>query len=313
MVTLPLTPIALGTDVPTTAQSTIFSIHETAINLQVDGMDDLVSITTDPEAVTVTSVGCAVSARFDGFSALRLHRGDQAAITGESIQLGDGHAVGIRIQSECPVYTGRIGPLAPAAAGAADEDAGTIARRLATRVLAEASNRQIKGLAPLCGVLAHDSSGPDRPAAVEQRSDGFSRAVLARARRVLAEASGGQDFERALPEFVGLGPGFTPSGDDFVVGFLAARQRTGRVVPAQTRARIAGRAAGTTLAGATLLRQALRGAFPAYLRTFALAADTATAASADAVEVPFSRAAVHGASSGLDTLSGFAFGLVPCG
>jgi hypothetical protein len=64
---------------------------------------------------------------------------------------------------------------------------------------------------------------------------------------------------------VGLGPGFTPSGDDFLSGVLLGCGLSGQALPEEQQAAIAQGLDRTNAAGRTLLWLALRGSFPAYL------------------------------------------------
>jgi hypothetical protein len=68
-----------------------------------------------------------------------------------------------------------------------------------------------------------------------------------------------------LAGVVGLGAGFTPSGDDFLSGVLLGCGMSGRELPEKQQAAIAGALDRTNAAGRTLLWLALRGSFPAYL------------------------------------------------
>jgi len=100
---------------------------------------------------------------------------------------------------------------------------------------------------------------------------------------------------------VGLGPGLTPAGDDFLTGALmASAAHVGRE-------RIEAALPGTSPFGRTLVWMALRGSFPAYLRAF-----VETIARADSipdVEDPVRAACSHGETSGTDALTGFCWAM----
>jgi len=103
-----------------------------------------------------------------------------------------------------------------------------------------------------------------------------------------------------LAALVGLGPGMTPSGDDFLAGALfALRLGWGRLpvglTPARLRRAVAVALPGTTPAGRTLLWLALRGRFPAPLLALASAEDVRAAAAA---------VCGYGETSGTDMLVG---------
>jgi hypothetical protein len=95
-------------------------------------------------------------------------------------------------------------------------------------------------------------------------------------------------------ELVGLGPGLTPAGDDFLMGVMLA-------YPGFDCSRLEGALQGTTPAGRTLLSMAMQGRFPAYLLQFV---GTVASGSVD-VEEAVRTACAHGETSGTDALAGF--------
>jgi hypothetical protein len=140
-----------------------------------------------------------------------------------------------------------------------------------------------------------------------------------RAEEVLGNVSLRSDPQSltGLCEFVGLGPGFTPSGDDFLCGVLLGERlllEKGRPKEKQSKSEqglticrvkkheIEARLNGTTSGGRTLLWQALQGHFPYYLiqATRAMSAATTISGMCNVV----ARAAAHGETSGTDTLVG---------
>ncbi|MFP4212129.1 MAG: DUF2877 domain-containing protein [Alkalispirochaeta sp.] len=127
---------------------------------------------------------------------------------------------------------------------------------------------------------------------------------LRRARAVVAKAVNGFPPYDLSP-LVGLGIGFTPSGDDFLGGVLLLQQ-IARVALVQT-APIGTALGKTTTGGATVLRLALAGALPDYLSRVAdaLLRGDPTAA--------LSVARAHGHSSGLDALAGLLWGITAAG
>ncbi len=94
-----------------------------------------------------------------------------------------------------------------------------------------------------------------------------SRASTLFSRHAARVLSGGDAFRR-LSELVGLGPGLTPSGDDFIMGALAGEALLGahdaRIEPSAIEKRVAAGAV-TTEVGATMVLLALGGRFPAYI------------------------------------------------
>jgi hypothetical protein len=113
---------------------------------------------------------------------------------------------------------------------------------------------------------------------------------------------------RGLSKLVGLGPGLTPSGDDFVTGALAG-ERIRQILwgtpcgfPIIDRQEIRSSLPKTSDAGKTLLWQALHGHFPCYLLE-ALKGFAKAWGYRETGEV-MSRAVAHGETSGTDTLAG---------
>jgi hypothetical protein len=97
-----------------------------------------------------------------------------------------------------------------------------------------------------------------------------------------------------LAELVGLGPGMTPAGDDFLAGALLAGINTAEIDAALP---------GTTPAGRTLLWTALRGSFPFYLCSFM--ERLAGAVSEEEIVEAVNAACSQGETSGTDALVGF--------
>ena len=106
---------------------------------------------------------------------------------------------------------------------------------------------------------------------------------------------------------VGLGPGLTPSGDDFLTGLLLARDLLERPSPAPLKEAIRARLALTTNAGKTLLYGALEKRYPFYLHEFARAWSSAQDSGEEAAAVI--SALAHGSTSGTDALAGLVFAL----
>jgi hypothetical protein len=141
--------------------------------------------------------------------------------------------------------------------------------------------------------------------------------VLGEPRRAPSLASG----PVILSRLVGLGPGSTPSGDDFISGVMLGEEALRLSLPAEAKA-VAGsqeamvawdvakgelRAAikKTNDAGKTLLWQALHGHFPAYLIETLRAVSEAKGRKEIVHAV--SAAVSRGATSGTDALTGFVY------
>jgi len=102
-----------------------------------------------------------------------------------------------------------------------------------------------------------------------------------------------------LSPLVGLGIGFTPSGDDFITGVML--YETLRGISIINKNKIKSCLSKTTAGSRTLLTLALKNSFPYYLKQYAELVSTANF-SPDAV---VGRAVMHGSTSGSDALSGF--------
>ncbi len=130
-------------------------------------------------------------------------------------------------------------------------------------------------------------------------------AFLRRARLILAEVDEerGAESLNALQGLVGLGRGFTPSGDDFVAGVALAFAARGVPLPGTFVEAIRRVLDRTTPGGATLLDLALRGSHPAYqpafVRRFVAGIENSDFRAALAVLDG------HGATSGFDMAAGF--------
>ncbi|MFW5689397.1 MAG: DUF2877 domain-containing protein [Spirochaetota bacterium] len=316
------TLVSRGSSFPENAHATIFSTHEHAINLRVPESDELLSITTSLDAMTVTSLGLHATSELADLRALGLERGAPVRVQPGLVESGPSRLV-LTGLSCARVFDGSIRARGSKEAGETGEPTFATGRGMLLDAIVERALGD--GFAPVAARLATGDAnvGPDNP---------FATAAWARLQGIAPEAS-----LAALGSLIGLGQGLTPSGDDFVVGVLAARAVAAGTAPAGTFApdtasadALRARLASTTLAGATIVSQALRGCFPAYLCEFARAftralvaveAHTggASAPPSDASPSPPSartliraavnRAARHGHSSGIDALTGFAWGL----
>jgi len=169
---------------------------------------------------------------------------------------------------------------------------GSIDTDIPIRDLIEALSRVIPVLSPTdrrTGLMPLVSTG-----------DAEEDAFLRRARIVVTDALNGSR-PCDLSPLVGLGIGFTPSGDDFVSGVLLVQQITGLAVVQAPPIRTA--LGKTTTGGATLLRLALAGFPPEYMSRIV------TALLRGAPEEALAIARAHGHSSGLDALTGLLWGI----
>ena len=332
---------------------TVLSVHRGAINIQAhdDGHQDrahaateIVSVVDDRAAMTVTSV-CVSPASLHPpglfYPPVPFHSprrqsdhlpqaGDPVVCEGDLLRLGSRLSITL---SGTPIFDGSL-------VGGA-KPSGQLLLVLADTIAAVGTGAGLSGLAPYAVARSVDiktaHSVDLRAPSVEGEAPFGDDRFIAVARRCIDAAVDTADTPwEALSDLVGLGIGMTPSGDDFVVGFLAAKAVVGRGWPSwEARQLLEGRAAGTTPAGATILRQALRGQFPAYLVDFALGLAAVAHANGETCGRPrrgsgctdpveqsevqaagrpsishlVEAAAAHGHSSGLDALTGFVFGL----
>ena len=188
---------------------------------------------------------------------------------------------------------------------ACDVYATPVARAMLTAlaVLREHSGRG--GFAPL--VL--NDADPGSPLARAMRRRLWSSLPLLDSARASLDAP---LAAKALEQLAGLGPGLTPSGDDFIVGYLAASHSRCRLEPVLRpflnglTAPVAGVAAASNPISRQFILNALEGEFAEGLAAVvaAIAAHDQQRARAAA-----ERLACLGHSSGCDSLLGLLFGL----
>jgi hypothetical protein len=109
----------------------------------------------------------------------------------------------------------------------------------------------------------------------------------------------------ALRKLIGRGRGATPAGDDLIIGALAhawAGQGRAAALVSAMRSIETDLSQLTTSTGATGLRAAIRGEFGTHLIAFVRSLRCGTC---DQVLAHADRTSRHGATSGLDTLTGF--------
>ncbi len=295
-----------GVDFPRSAVGALISSHARALNIAVSG-NRLVSLVLQEADMTVSSLLVRPGSGAVRLDELPVSPDERVEIRERVIRFRHGCVINLGAPGQAIPYEGRIAEL-PAACR----------RRLTNEVPGPLTDAILtigrgRGLAPLATLFHGDPAAgntPENPG--DAKGDPFVRA----ARAVLVPALENAMPLHALARLVGLGIGLTPSGDDFVAGALAARALVygSEPLPAQITEAIAGRAAGTTIAGSTIIRDALGGCFPAYLQRFAR--DIARASDMPAagaiprrIRAAVSRAAEHGHSSGIDAVTGFAFGL----
>ena len=274
---------------------TIFSIHDRAVNISSAG--PLVSVIVREEDMT------ALAIRVDKL---------QAFIAGEPVELAGrtlrrpGEGPLCRWNNKTADFTGEIVRV--------ELSPHEVQHRLKAVSATLQAEGNPAGLLDF-GLDAEAGSVYSRRAREIVPDVGNSAAGLVRGR---TDARSCGEIVSRLSRIVGLGPGFTPAGDDFVCGALAS---IACLVPGCRTASVAEpvreRLTATTPGGAALLYLACLGSFPRYLCSFvkAFASRTTRAASTAAPSKKIGstaaldracRAALeHGATSGADTLAGF--------
>jgi uncharacterized protein DUF2877 len=114
-------------------------------------------------------------------------------------------------------------------------------------------------------------------------------------------------------ELIGLGPGLTPSGDDYLVGLLAGLEAAGHLAHPALATAVGHAAPGrTTAIGASMLAHAAHGHYAERLHDVLAAIG---AGRIDGLARPIERAMAYGATSGADTLVGLfaAIGIASAG
>lgn len=273
--------LTIGTGIPLTLTGRIYSIHDHAINIEDSASGRLLSI-IDRE-VDLTALSVLSTARPAGLSE-RFFTGDRAEISDRSLSIATRRGGGARWywNESIPTFDGRV----------------------PTR--GDRAREALAGNLPAVRAAFRKLSGPEGLSALgESRLE--ENPYARRAASVLCDATGDdanldpEHLGRALAGLIGLGPGFTPSGDDFTCGALLAVYAFGwqgarfPVELGPVRARLS----ATTRAGATLVGLACDGSFPNYLIRFlsTVLSGTPERAVLDAL--------THGATSGSDAVSGY--------
>jgi hypothetical protein len=129
--------------------------------------------------------------------------------------------------------------------------------------------------------------------------------------RIEQQRESNGDRLTGLSGLVGLGIGFTPSGDDFISGLLLAHEMTGETGVAIDRQEIRSSLSKTNYGGKTLLTGALENRFPDYLLRFAEELSVSQSAGRSnvdsgnrAVLEAVRNAVTYGETSGTDAVTG---------
>ena len=278
------------------AQAIVHSVYARACNIETDA-GALVTLLTQRSANLPHGVRCGLPARAD-FQDLFVP--SQKVTIGAGVLLIEeaGIAVDLSGASEWRCVMPAVG----------------------VNVFSEATHHTLTGLRQI--LRMHAPAGGLVPLLLrdEAPASAFDLAMhrrLACALPVLRDATLGSDTAAATQAFaqlVGLGPGLTPSGDDFIVGYLAAlHSRRAReagigLLLASLAIPVARLAAGTNLISRQFILDALEGEFSEWLAELM----TAISGHDDArVRVCAAQMLALGHSSGADSIVGVLFGLCP--
>jgi hypothetical protein len=278
----------------------VHSVFATALNVQVAGRRGLVTLVG--EDGDDLPQGIRLSAR-EVFDSLGLEAGSHGARTGSTLVLDGGpeRAAFVVDLSGAPV-TARTAPPAIDPHGDAQRAAWA---RCAFHLdgMQEERDADLR-LAVVCGMAAPTTTLGDR---------------LAEAARELADGVRGRNAAAsgfAAARLLGLGGGLTPAGDDFLCGLLAALWCASSEGGEDRRflrawgAEIQRRLDATNAISASFLECAIAGCFPGTVTALAAAfAGTPATTTGRGPRASLDRLCALGHSSGMDTATGFLFGL----
>jgi hypothetical protein len=281
----------LGSDVPRGEFPVrVHSVFRAALNLSSPESDLLTLLSAEaddsPRSVRLASA--------EDFSSLGLAAGDGGAFTVDGIVLERSAGRG-RFQVDCVAARRLAAQPAPPLRGNGERWRVGVAQLEALQERAATDLR----IAPLL-------AGAIPPGAMAQR---LTQAALDLGRGV---RSGRRDaMRRAAARLVGLGPGLTPAGDDFLCGFLvaghcreAARMGRARLLTSFSDA-VQEFLGQTTDISAGFLRDAVAGRVS---RPLAALAEACSGAPGSDLHGAIEHLAVIGHSSGLDAATGFFYG-----
>lgn len=250
---------------------TIVSVFDKAINVRVSG-NRLVSIVRGAAAMTPMSILCPVL-----FEKTPTRIG-QAVRFADGILETDRWSINACVSKRYEGYPAGVKPF----------EVGTRKLELFERILQFSGQKD--------GLLGVIQTGEPRNRFVPKGREIVEKIMSNGRTRII----------RHVAEFAGLGPGFTPAGDDLIAGFLmgqALARREGRLFPHDAAvAHLLKAAEGTCDAGRTLIWMALEGRFPRFL--------CQAAAKLSRAETPLemltmvTHATRYGHSSGTDALTG---------
>lgn len=278
----------------------VHSVFASAMNLRVDGRRVLVTLTGAGADDQPQAIRLATRERFDAWP---VAIGDTGRREGDALVFGvpSGEAP-LRVDlAAASLATRRTLPRIDANSDACAGAWAACATRLAEL---QAEKRADLRLASLDGSLAPETAMGAR---------------LADAARALGDAVRARDVaaaDAAAAALVGLGAGLTPAGDDFLCGVLAALECASdeggdarRFVRAWGAA-LSGRLDATHAISASFLECAIAACFSGAVTAVAVAfAGGSAHESSEGPRAALERLCATGHSSGMDTATGFLYGL----
>ncbi len=272
----------------------VHSVFRSTMNLEVRGSDTLVAL-TGPAGVSYAHA--VVLDRDEDFRAWPHPVGSAGCIDGSFIRLHDrGNR---RVVDLCRARR-RPARVLPVVVGL-----GGAGRACVTGLSGFQADRGCDLL--LRGLVSGAAAAPGATAAAATpMGEALRRSAAALGTAACGDGAPAEAVRRAVLSLVGQGTGLTPSGDDFLCGFLAAARCAAPLLAATLSAAIEVSIRSTGDISASLLRGALRGHWPVPL------ADLADALAAD--HAFDARRALGdlcglGHSSGADIATGFLYGL----
>lgn len=255
--------------------------------------------------------------------------GDRALVSSDSIDFG--HQRPLILLGEAEVWDSRLCSLGAAGASRAlrmlkevwrvvlgEEVPGGVTggvRRSPERLVEDVSDDCM--ISPFLGAIAQAKTC--RPV---RASGGIADLMRSRAERLIREMalecrSRSEDaLGPLLGEVMGFGPGLTPSGDDFILGLVAAACAFGggrRDAIEAELARLVTDASATAGYSQHMLRAAIDGHFPEPVMALATAlGQTTTERGAERVRTTTRELVTLGSTSGQDMLAGIIFWLETC-
>lgn len=260
-----------------TGTGVVVSVFDKAINIRLpNGL--LISILKHPKTMTAMSVCCPDLFSDDLLSTLQANQTvimDPVGLSVECVRMDTSNA---------DTFEGLW------TENSSHKTIPTTAVRMFERVL-EFSGRT----GGLAGLTRH---GP---------SDGTGASLLLNHGRKIAAGvmKGKRPAAEELKKFIGLGPGFTPSGDDVICGFLLGDQMDSthdRLIDMEGKQLLKNRLQTTNDGGKTLIWQAIQGRFPKYL--LHVAKNCIKAKTAKEMLNIIQDASGYGHTSGIDALTG---------